>query len=45
MTIGEAGLVDQEGVNNWIKNVLPNQIKDYHPRGIFNGDETFFLIQ
>jgi hypothetical protein len=40
ITVGEAGLVDQEVVSNWINNILPNQIKGYHPRDIFNADET-----
>jgi hypothetical protein len=37
---GEAGLVDQEVVSNWINNILPDQIKDYHPKDIYNADET-----
>ena len=34
------GEVDQDVVKNWINNILPDQIKDYHPKDIFNEDET-----
>ncbi|CAF0866274.1 unnamed protein product [Brachionus calyciflorus] len=37
---GEAGLVDDKQLKNWKENVLPDLIKDYDIKDIFNADET-----
>ncbi|GBN15367.1 Tigger transposable element-derived protein 6 [Araneus ventricosus] len=37
---GESGDVDCETVNDWIENQLPNLIKGYKQKDIFNADET-----
>ena len=38
--VGEGGLVDNSIIENYKKNILPNLLKDYEPRNIFNADET-----
>ena len=37
---GEAGLVDMVAAKNYLDNVLPGLVSDYHPDNIFNADET-----
>jgi hypothetical protein len=39
-SVGEAGLVDSKIIQNYLNVVLPDLIKDYEPRNIFNADET-----
>ena len=43
--MGEAGLVDNNIIENWIKNILPNLIKDYVPKDILNADETALFFK
>ena len=33
---GDGGLVDLNVVTNWTENILPNNIKDYLPKDIYN---------
>ncbi|CAM1323339.1 TIGD4 (predicted) [Pycnogonum litorale] len=37
---GECESVSPETEDNWKKNILPDLIRGYHPRDIFNADET-----
>ncbi|XP_056008513.1 tigger transposable element-derived protein 6-like [Ostrea edulis] len=37
---GEKKDADQEAVNHWIDNILPNLLETYSPDNIFNADET-----
>ncbi|GBM47041.1 Tigger transposable element-derived protein 6 [Araneus ventricosus] len=37
---GESGDVDCETVDDWIQNQLPDLIKEYEQKDIFNADET-----
>ncbi|GBM07053.1 Tigger transposable element-derived protein 4 [Araneus ventricosus] len=37
---GESGDVDCETVDDWIRNILPDLIKGYEQKVIFNADET-----
>ncbi len=39
-SVGEAGFVDSKIIKNYLNVVLPDLIKDYEPRNIFNADET-----
>ena len=43
--VGEAGLVDNNVVDNWLKNILPKLIKGYNARDIFNADETALFFR
>jgi len=38
--VGEAGLVDKTVTDEYLNNTLPNLIRNYTPRDIFNADET-----
>ncbi|GBL95858.1 hypothetical protein AVEN_227107-1 [Araneus ventricosus] len=44
---GESGDVDCETVDDWIQNYLPDMIKGYEQKDIFNADETglFYNLQ
>lgn len=37
---GEQSAADKEGANDWIKNILPNLIKNYKEIDIYNADES-----
>lgn len=43
--VGEGGLVNKDTVENFLNNLLPDIIKGYHPKNIFNANETAFFFK
>jgi len=42
---GESAVVDGEVVDNYTNTTLPNLLKDYDPKDVFNMDETGLFLQ
>jgi hypothetical protein len=42
---GESAVVDTDICGDWLKNKLPNLVKNYKACDIFNADETELLLQ